>query len=196
VLRCRAVQLGRLRTGVMRLVFVALVVLFGTAPAASPADPSWLPITPYRRADGQTLRLSLPTETFRAVRSQQEWNGLWQLSTPNQARQADEGASPAGVDFTNTMMLVIALGTRPSAGYSVIIQNAFDDGTVIHVDVLEVRPGASCSSISVVAHPFSIVLVPQSVRPIKFEVSTADLDCNTKHRIVDDRTFDNRSSGP
>ena len=178
-----------------RLPFSALVVALAIVPPLASADASWLVITPYPSWSGRSLVLS--TETFCAIRSQQGWDDLWRLAAPNPSPQADQSIPPPDADFTKTMILVAALGTRPSGGYSVIIQSAFDDGAVIHVYVLEVRPtGPDCMAVSAVTHPVSIALIPRSDRQIRYHISAADLDCKAERSVVDGRSSNNRWRGP
>jgi hypothetical protein len=174
-----------------RVLFLALVVALATVPPLASADSSWLLVTPYPRWSGRSLELH--AETFRAIRSQQGWDDLWRLAAPNPSLQADQSIPAPDVDFTKTVVLVAALGTRPTGGYSVIIQSAFDDGAVIHVHVLEVRPtGPDCTAVTVITHPVSIALIPRSDRQVRFEISAADLDCKANRSVVDGRSSNNR----
>ena len=172
-----------------------LVVALAVVPPVALADASWLMVTPYPRWSGRSLELR--TETFRAIRSQQGWDDLWRLAALNPSPQADQSFPPPDVDFAKTTILVAALGTRPSGGYSVIIQSAFDDGAVIHVYVLEVRPtGPDCMAVSAITHPVSLALIPRSDRQVRFEISTADLDCKANRSVLADRSSNNRWRGP
>lgn len=192
---CAASQLHRLRTDMRRLHFLALMVALATVPPLASADSSWLLVAPYARWSGRSLELR--AETFRAIRSQEGWDDLWRLAAPNPLAQADQSIPAPDVDFTKTLVLVAALGTRPTAGYSVIIQGALDDGAVIHVYVLEVRPnGPDCIAATVITHPVSIALIPRSDRQVRFEISTADLDCKANRSVVDGRSSNNRWRGP
>ena len=173
-------------TGLRRLLFLALVVAVATVPPLASADSAWLPLTPYPRWSGRSL--DLPTEKFRAIRSQQEWGDLWRLAEPNPSLQADQGIPPPDVDFTKSMMLVAALGTRPSGGYRVLIEGAFDFGTAIEVYVVEVRPGPDCAVITVITHPIVIALIPRSDRPVRFHIDTADVTCKATRSVAEGRS--------
>lgn len=155
----------------MRFVLIAL---FGVSVVASALDTEptgWLKITslPGVGYPGQM-------ESFRVVRSLKEWNDLWQPSDSNPRRES----WPIDVDFTKYTLLLVALGTRPSGGYAVAIQDARDDGTVVHVSVLEVRPrGPECAATALVTHPTTAVLIPRSDKAVRFEIESADLDCSS-----------------
>jgi hypothetical protein len=119
-------------------------------------------------------------ETFWVVRSQEDWKGLRRSVGPN----LDTNRNLDGVDFKKYTVLIVALGTRPSNGYSVMIRNARDDGTAIHVSVLEVRPGTQCPVMTELTYPGAAVLIPRTNKPVLFEIRSADLDCRSLRNAV------------
>jgi PrcB C-terminal len=160
-----------------RLVLVGLIGAGAASSVLATGDTPWLEIT-------STTSLLYPrfyTETFRAVRSQKEWTALWQQARSNPSGYPDPASiSSPGVDFTKYTVLVAALGTRGSGGYTVTIRNARDDGAVIHVSVLEVRPrGPACAVTTEISYPSTAVLIPRTDRAVRFEMASADLDCTS-----------------
>jgi hypothetical protein len=160
----------------MRLVLVGLTGVCATVGPLAAGDTFWLEIT-------SITSLRYPrfyTETFRVVRSQQEWKALWQPAVSNPSSNlGPEGASP-DVDFSKYTVLIAALGSRGSGGYTVTIRNARDDGTVIQVSVLEVRPrGPACAVTTEISYPATAVLIPRTNKPVRFEMASADLDCTS-----------------
>jgi hypothetical protein len=158
------------------------VALLGTGVSVSPlavAETSWLQVTslPTLRDPGSHA------ETLRAVRSQKEWSALWQPFDANSSSKPR--TVPFEVNFAKYTVLLAALGTRPSGGYTVIIRNARDDGTVIHVSVLEVRPrGKNCAVPTELTYPTTAVLIPHTEKAIRFEMASADLDCTSYRSII------------
>jgi hypothetical protein len=114
-------------------------------------------------------------EKFWVVRTQEDWKGLRERLGPN----LDSNRNLDGVDLKKYIVLIVALGTRPSSGYSVMIQSARDDGAAIHVSVLEVRPGAQCPVMTELTFPATAVLIPRTDKPVRFEIRSADLDCRS-----------------
>jgi hypothetical protein len=111
-------------------------------------------------------------EEFRVVRSLKEWNAL----NPTSRQES----TPIDVDFTKYTLLVAALGTRPSGGYTVTIRDARDDGTMVHVSVLEVRPrGPDCTATALLTYPTTAALIPRTDKAVRFEIESADLDCRS-----------------
>jgi PrcB C-terminal len=157
-----------------RLILVGLIGAGATVSVVAEGDTPWLEIT-------STTSLLYPRfyiETFRAVRSQKEWKALWQQSD-HSGNPNPDSTSP-GIDFTKYTVLIAALGTRGSGGYTVTIRNARDDGAVIHVSVLEVRPrGPACAVTTEISYPSTAVLIPRTDRAVRFEVTSADLDCTS-----------------
>lgn len=163
----RVVQPYRSMTTFTRLVLVG-VIGAGTIVSSLAAGPSvWLKITAVPE-----LGMLAQVEEYRVVRSLKEWNAL----SPN-ARQE---STRIDVDFTKYTLLVAALGTRPSGGYTVTIRDARDDGTVVHVSVLEVRPrGPDCAATALLTYPTTAALIPRTEKAVRFEIESADLDCKS-----------------
>jgi PrcB C-terminal len=104
------------------------------------------------------------------VRSRAEWEALW-------ARlQARLDPAPA-VDFAREMLLVAALGERPSGGYRVSIPAVAQDGALLRAEVLEIRPGRGCMTTMAVTTPVAVVRVPRSEAPVEFVERTETRDC-------------------
>jgi len=159
---------------------LALLVLLGAVARGSLGGEfsfSWPVVTPYPGSNGsQSLSLWSREEIFRPVRSQAEWNAMW-----NTLRIASVEPRPTApnIDFGKFTMLVAALGTRPTGGYAVRIGQVLDDGTTIHVSVFETRPGKNCVVTTALTYPIDIALIPHTELPVLFEVEAADHDCST-----------------
>jgi hypothetical protein len=154
-------------TTFIRLVLIG-VIGSSTIVSSLAAGPNvWLKITALPEAG--FLR---QVEEFRVVRSLKEWNAL--------NLNSRQESTPIDVDFTKYTLLVAALGTRPSGGYTVTIRDARDDGSVVHVSVLEVRPrGPDCTVTAILTYPTTAVLIPRTDKAVRFEIESADLDCSS-----------------
>jgi hypothetical protein len=160
----------------MRLTLIFLACIGAIGEPFGAGELHWLDVTLYAGWNGPEAHNLGPThETFRSVRSQQEWQALWATLSPTTV--GPRGNAP-NVDFEKYTMIVAALGERRSGGYTVQVQNALDDGTAVRVSVLEVRPGRDCTVTLEVTYPISIALVPRTDRPIHFQVGAADFDCS------------------
>jgi len=90
----------------------------------------------------------------RAVaRSAEEWSTLW-------SQHAGERTRPA-VDFNREIVLAVFLGTRSSAGYSVEIVGAREEGGALVVTYRESRPQPGAVAAQVLTSPYHFVAVPK-----------------------------------
>ena len=166
-------------TGLKHLRLWALLVALATVPPLGASDARWLPLTPYPGWSGLGQNSGPPNETFVAVRSQKEWDKLLtQLGWPS-----PKGSTPPVIDFQKSTLLVAALGTRPTGGYSVLFQGAFDDGAAIHAFLLEARPGPNCTATTAITHPIAVALIPRSSEPVDFNISSADVNCEATRML-------------
>ena len=171
----RMLQAHRYLTIFIRLVLVGAIAAGSIVSSRAAAPNLWLKITA-----APELGLPAQVEEFRVVRSLKEWNALH----PNSRQES----TPIDVDFTKYTLLVAALGTRPSGGYTVTIRDARDDGTVVHVSVLEVRPrGPDCAATALLTYPTTAALIPRTDKPVRFEIESADLDCRSFRSSVGSR---------
>ncbi len=72
------------------------------------------------------------------------------------------------VNFTRNIILVAALGQRPTAGYGVSIEAVYESGGRLFVDVLETTPEPGSVLAQVMSAPVAAVLVAVHVGPVTF----------------------------
>jgi hypothetical protein len=87
------------------------------------------------------------------------------------------GNPPPQVDFSRSSVVVLALGARRTAGYSVRLDSISggEDGAVAHYT--ELPPGAGCVSAQVLTSPVQIVRVPRLPAEVRFERRVAPTSC-------------------
>ena len=95
------------------------------------------------------------------VRTEAEWNALWQKHAP--------GRPAPAIDFAKNMVVAVFLGSRPSAGYAVQITDVVSEGNALIVRWQESRPAAGTSAAAVMTAPAHLVSVPRRDGPVKFE---------------------------
>jgi hypothetical protein len=71
------------------------------------------------------------------------------------------------VDFAKHMVLVVALGTKPTGGYQILLDSAVRTTTGLTVYVRTVPPG-SASAAAVITHPVDVGVVPKSDGAVTF----------------------------
>jgi hypothetical protein len=91
---------------------------------------------------------------------QQTWTELWRNHVPLPPLPA--------INFEREMVVVAALGTRPSGGFSVFIDSASagPDGVVVRVRALS--PGSDCAVTLAVTQPVDVARVPRRDGSVAF----------------------------
>lgn len=117
---------------------------------------------------------NLVDEMLMVARSPAEWVDLWVLAT--QGSQPAEDA-PA-VDFGRRMVLVAAMGRRPTDGFTVRIGSVFEDRERLYAVVTETAPGSGCLTAQALSAPVSAVSIPRSSKPVRFVRRSETLDCD------------------
>lgn len=104
------------------------------------------------------------------IRSEQEWRDFWYDMNIGDAPQ---------VDFSRNMVVAVSAGSRPSTGYSVMVNDVrlAEDGT-LQVEVLETTPGRNCVSGQQMTNPVDVVVVPRTdLRTWSFNDRRVVQDC-------------------
>ncbi len=87
------------------------------------------------------------------ARSAAEWSTLW-------SQHAGERAKPA-VDLNKEMIVAVFLGTRSTAGFSVEVVGAREEGAALIVSYRETRPQPGNVAAQILTSPYHIVAVPK-----------------------------------
>jgi hypothetical protein len=101
------------------------------------------------------------------------WREIWKRIHSNHS----ELPPLPEVDFSRDKILVVALGARPTGGYGIIIDGAYERDDRIEVIVQSQSPGKSCMTTQAVIQPVDIVLLPKMDRPIVFQEKEEVLEC-------------------
>jgi len=118
--------------------------------------------TPTPRTIDQGARSQITAAREVVVRTDAEWDALW---------RQHQTARPRGtIDFSKEMVVGVFLGSRPTAGYSVTIVSAAEQGGVLRVRYRETPPPADAITAQVITYPYQIVAIPRSsAADVKFE---------------------------
>jgi hypothetical protein len=117
---------------------------------------------------------NLGDEAHMVVRTRAEWVDLWASAT--------EGLEPTEdapvVDFGRKMVLVAAMGRRPTGGFAVRIGAVFEDRERLYAVVSETSPGSGCLTTQAFTAPVSAISVPLSGKPVSFVRRSDTLSCD------------------
>jgi protease stability complex PrcB-like protein len=156
-------------------LFLPVVALsFATACATRPpvmssrAIPDGAISVPMRR-DESTVSIfqgnSGMTDSARLVmRGDAEWRRTW-AQLIGHITPAPE---PPAIDFTKEMVIIAAMGPRPTAGYMIRIARVGRSSGVTYVDVVSESPGLKCSKAQTMTSPADVVVVPKIDEPVAF----------------------------
>jgi hypothetical protein len=107
------------------------------------------------------------------VRDDATWRTLWS--------QINLGGAPVplpAIDFSREMIVVVALGSRSTGGYSILLEDASagaNDGTAI--TVRSMSPGPGCGVTLAFTQPVDIARLPLRQGEVRFVERAQVFDC-------------------
>jgi hypothetical protein len=133
---------------------------FGPGELGSPVPFERLRAEPYSFVFHSGLRESqrLVVRTPEALA--ETWAAIW-------ARHSPIPELP-DVDFTREMLVVTALGERPTGGYGILIDSAFETPSGITIGVRTISPGQGCVVTQAVTQPVDLARLARSDAPVQF----------------------------
>ncbi len=135
-----------------------------TAAAARPPE---LAILPYRISSGLVDRRQI------AIRDSESWAATWDRIV---GRSRPTPPLPA-VDFSKEMLVVASMGSRPTGGYTVMIEEVTVAGSTLVVFVREQSPGRTCGVTDAVSAPVALARLVRSELPVRFVTRSVVRDC-------------------
>lgn len=115
---------------------------------------------------------SIPAQD-RVIRDSNAWQSLW---TEAFRQQQPVPQTPA-VDFSRDMVLLVAIGSRPSGGYAVSIDSVVQYQGGLVVEATERMPGRSCITTAVLTSPAVGIRVPIATGEIRFRRQQRAVEC-------------------
>ena len=97
------------------------------------------------------------------------WASLWPAFAPIPA--------PPNVDFSREMIVFVALGERPTGGYSILVDSAGTNGQGVTVWIGTSAPGAHCGTTLAFTQPVDIARLPRIGVPVHFVETSRVADC-------------------
>lgn len=108
------------------------------------------------------------------VESQAEWEIVWRRLMGS---RSSPPAAPA-VDFDKEVVIVAAMGGRPTGGYSIRVDDAEARSDHVSVRVVESSPGRRCVVTMAATAPVDVVKLTSTGRPVRFRDVESVRDCN------------------
>ncbi len=135
----------------------------GTAPEIRAGEWSEAPADPSLRVLATDPAFG-PGAMRQVVRSGEDWSRIWDEW---QAGRYPPAPLP-DVDFADEMVLVAAMGSRPSSGYGIMIDSLQDLGSELVAHVRTLSPASGCVVLTVITRPAVAVAAPASDVPVRF----------------------------
>jgi hypothetical protein len=116
----------------------------------------------------------------RVVASREEWEQLWREIEPRTSREQGQTApNPVpDIDFDRYALVVAAMGTRPTGGYTVAVVSLEESEQRIVITVEEKSAGAKCTTTQAVTHPIAIVTTAKTQKRFEFETVRTIQECS------------------
>jgi hypothetical protein len=108
------------------------------------------------------------------VRSDPHWKAIWEKAFETQASAPPHPA----IDFETEMVVVAALGARPTGGYGIQITDLETRGTELEALVTASSPGPSCYNTQAITQPVMMVRVRAVPGPVAFRERSLVYQCD------------------
>ena len=154
-----------------KLLGVGAIALTLFAAACASSEQSTLPPGPNipvvrLRAEPYSFEFysGLNTPARLVVRDAAAWQSLWV--------QIYHGRFPVppvpAIDFSREMLVVVALGSRSSGGYVILIDGASGEGADVTIAVRSISPGPKCGVTGALTQPVDIARLPRRDGEVRF----------------------------
>jgi hypothetical protein len=152
------------------LLSAAIALSCGGSPAAPGQSLSVTTLANFSAADGV-----FGTETLQVIRDQAAWQSLWSRMNSN---HFPAPALPA-VDFSAEMVVVAAVGGKPSGGFSVSVDSASERSGTVIVEVTMTSPGPNCIVAGLMTSPVATAKLPTRTGAVNFNVTRRVTNCKS-----------------
>jgi hypothetical protein len=107
------------------------------------------------------------------IRTAAGWTAAWAQITRNVSPRPP---APT-INFDQEMVILVAMGQRPTGGYSISIEGVYDASGRLFAEVRERSPGDSCGTTQAVTAPVDAVRVPRRDGAVIFVERTETVVC-------------------
>ena len=133
-----------------------------------------IPVTRLRTgATAYTTYSGLNDSVHTVIRDSAEWSAVWRGIT----RPFYPPPPLPQVDFDRDMLVVAALGARPTGGYDVVIEGARQDASTIEIALRTSSPAPGCPVSAAMTQPVDLATIPASSRAVRFRERSVIVPC-------------------
>lgn len=135
-----------------------------------------VPVTRLRPSPTAFATYSGLSDSLRTVvRDSAEWSAVWRGIT----RPFYPPPPLPQVDFDRDMIVVAALGARPTGGYDVVIEGARRDASTLEIALRTSSPAPGCPVSAAMTQPVDLATIPASPPPraVRFRERSIIVPC-------------------
>jgi hypothetical protein len=138
-----------------------------------PGNAQHVPVQPVGEAAVRRFQSGFTAPQRIAVHDTSTWTGLW--------AQIEAAVTPVppvpAIDFTTTTVIIAAMGTHASGGFSIRVDDAATLDGDAWISVVEQSPGVHCVVPAVVTSPVVVVAIPRFDGSTTFVEHTEATSC-------------------
>ena len=108
------------------------------------------------------------------IKDSKEWQEVWERS---HCKVISPVPPLPEIDFTKELIVVVALGTRPTGGYGIFVDRAVDKNNRREITVGKQSPGKNCFTTQALTQPVDIARLPKTDRPVVFKETGEVHEC-------------------
>ena len=164
-----------MRTSVLTAVWFSAMVAAGCSNATAPDTTAT--VVPLVRLGSQPFAFEnnsdFPNAEREVIRDVAAWSRAWASIYKN------KGTKPPlpDIDFTKEMIVLVALGARPTGGYDILLTGATRDSDAITVTLESTSPGSGCGVTLSMTHPVDVARIPRSTTYVQFSEKAIVRNC-------------------
>jgi hypothetical protein len=111
-----------------------------------------------------------------AIRDRDEWRDVWKALNEPVVPTLPKPELPA-IDFSREMVVIVAMGWRPTAGYNIGVDRAHEVDDQLEIVVISTSPGHNCLLEQVVTYPIDIAVLPRTELSVVFKETEVVHEC-------------------
>lgn len=166
--------MNRIRSACLLTALALIVGGCGSAPVTGvPADATVVPEDRVETLFSHSYS-GIDERRRQVIRESGTWADVWE--------QLHEGRSPVperpAVDFDDSMVILAAMGSRPTGGYGIEVESVHRDGASLYVVVVEASPGDGCVVTQAFTQPTTAVRLPRVSGRVHFVEREAVNECS------------------
>jgi hypothetical protein len=110
------------------------------------------------------------------IREPIQFNLFWKrLHSPDPTHDPVSLPPVPEIDFSREMIVVAAMGQRPSSGYWIIIEGACETDEHLEISVRSIN-GRRCTALGIFTAPVDVVRIPRTNLPVVFRETEINCD--------------------